>query len=621
MTPGSPRSDWSTLTRSAADMGLGALAAACCVEPIALWPLTLGLVSSFALALALPLALLRSRRVSEQQASWLVAGAIVLGVSLVARPWSLQTGWPIVLGSFGLFASGPLWVGAARKHRAFAFGLCAAAVLTLWISVRVYVGLYPSLHVAAVVLGLALATLGVSRILLLNVRPKLASGIVLAMLALCALLWTPWASRNEVRQLAIARPCIAPHLLAIAWQLSDVDSDDASALFGGADCDAFDPERGPLSRDVPGDGIDQDCTGGDRRPPPRKTQTSEPATREPMTRARAVVIVTADSLRPDALGAYGSQPLPVSVHFDRFAARAARFERVYAAAPETRSSLPVLLYGDDGPADGAAALAQRVKERGLAAHAVLSTHARFSEVARVAGFDVTEVDAADSALLSAAALSPLDQVTAHGGLLWVHFHDPHAPYVQVPGISWGTDARARYLGLVTRMDRAFGELLARIPPDVAVIFSADHGEAFGEHGMYYHRSSLYDEQIRIPLAIAAPGMSPRIVTETVGLIDVYATALDLLAVPATPGVSSRSLVPALLGETLADVPYRATTVRMSDGASAPRVWIGVFYGRYKLLRRTDWNVDEVYDVIADPGELEPNVGAAAAMREQLIDLL
>lgn len=610
--PDTPAPD--ALALSAADLGLGALLAVCCVEPLALWPLTLGITALLALALALPLGWWRMRRGSGALNSWAIAAPLALACVLAAQPWSLRTGWPIGVACLALFASAPLWVGLVRRQRAFAVALTAIAVLTLWGSARVYVGLYATLHVAAVLLGLGLAALGVNHALQLERHPKLARAIALGMVGLAALSWTPWATRNEARQLAVSRPCLAPHLLAIAWALTDLDGDGASTLLGGADCDALDPDRGPTSWDVPGDGIDQDCTGSDRR-------LAVATQRAPVKRVRSVLIVTADSLRADALGAYGSQPLPVSVHIDAWAKGAVRFERAYAAAPETRASLPVLLRGQNGPPSATPSLAQRVADAGMPAYAVLSQHASFGDDVRGAGFALTEVAASDSAQLTAAARQPLAEIAARGGVLWVHYHDPHAPYAPVPGIDWGSDDRARYLGLVTRMDRAFGALLEGVPSDMAVIFSADHGEAFGEHGMYYHRSSLYDEQIRIPLALAVPGIAPRVVPETVGLIDLYATALDLLGMPATPRVASRSLVPALLGETLPDAPYRATTWNIVDGPGASRSWVGVFYGRFKLLRRTDWNVDEVYDLRADPRELTPNTPGASAMRATLIDLL
>lgn len=604
----------SALASSATSLTLGASLAVASVEPLALWPLTLGILSCFALVLALPVAWLRMRGRTAPLSPWSIAGAIALGCVLTARPWSLPTGWPIGLACGALFLSGPLWIHTIRARWWSALSAWAIATAVLWLSLRAYVGLYPSLHIAAVVLTLSIASLAAACHVPLGRHMALTTVFALGMLGCAVLSFTPWAARNEVRSLAISQPSLAPHLLLAAWSLTDFDGDGASTLWGGADCDGLDPELGPGNWDTPGDGVDQDCTGRDRPHPPKL------AARQPAAIVKSVLIVTADSLRPDALGAYGAQPLPVSPHLDAWAKGAVRFERAYGAAPETRASLPVLLWGQYGPGKNPS-LAQRVRERGLEARAVLSREAHFSAQARSAGFELIEVPRRDSSSINASARTPLEQVATQGGVLWVHYHDPHAPYEQAQGIDWGSDARARYLALVTRMDRAFGELLERVPPDMAVMFAADHGEAFGEHGASYHRSSLYDEQIRIPLLIAAPGIASRVVSETVGLIDLYATALDLLGLQATPAVASRSLVPALRAEPLGDAPYRATTWSIVEGLGAPRTWVGLFYGPFKLLRRTDWNVDEVYDMRADPHELHPNTGEAARMHGALLDRL
>jgi hypothetical protein len=451
---------------------------------------------------------------------------------------------------------------------------------------------------------------------LLAARPWLLR--TLALLAGLALSLTAWASRPEARLQAVQRRSITPQLLRLGWMLADLDGDGAATVWGGADCDAFDAARGPGAWDVPGDGIDQDCTGSDRPAPAHTPQRAAAA--KPL--ARSVLIVTGDSLRHDALGAYGAQARPVSVHLDAWARGAVRFERAYAAAPETRTSLPVVLWGSNAPAPHTPSLAARVRAHSTRrARVILPTRTRFAEPVRRAGFELTQVDETDSLRITSHALAPLADVAQHGGVLWLHYHDPHAPYVRVPGIDWGNGAHARYLGLVTRLDRAINELLRHVPGDMAVIFASDHGEAFGEHGSYYHRSTLYDEQIRVPLVIAAPGVGPRVVAQTVGVIDIYATTLELLGLAPTPGVESRSLVPALHGARLPDAPYRAATWSMVEGLQPPRSWVGVFYGDFKLLRRTDWNVDEVYDLAADPRELRPNTGRAARMRDRLVSQL
>ncbi len=605
------------IARAAFDLGVGPLVAVALIEPPVLWPLALGIVSGAALVLALPLAWTRLRAPRWLASPWLTAAVIALACLLAARPWLLRTGWPVTVACGALLLGGPLWVRAVRARRGIAVAVWIAATLGLWGSARVFVGLYPSLHLAAVLLGLSLAALTMTSAA--PRQPAVRAQVVAIGMAGClALSLTPWGSRPEVRMHAVHRRSITPQLLRLGWTLADLDDDGAATVWGGADCAAFDRERGPGAWDEPGDGIDQDCTGTDRPLPARAAQ-SAPA---PVPLARSVLIVTGDSLRHDALGAYREQARPISPHLDAWARSAVRFERAYAAAPETRTSLPVILWGSNAPAPRTPSLAARVRAHtGRRAHAVLPAGARFGTAVRRAGFELVEIEETDSLRINPHVLGPLADVARHGGVLWVHYHDPHAPYVRVPGADWGEDSRARYLGLVTRLDRAVHELLQQVPGDMAVIFASDHGEAFGEHGTHYHRSTLYDEQIRVPLLIAAPGIGARVIAQTVGVIDIYATVLELLGLPPTSVVDSRSLVPALRGERLPDAPYRAASWTMVEGLEPPRAWVGVFYGDFKLLRRTDWNVDEIYDLKADPRELRPNAGRAARMRRRLLSLL
>src|SRR5262249_6597570 len=64
-----------------------------------------------------------------------------------------------------------------------------------------------------------------------------------------------------------------------------------------------------------------------------------------------------------------------------------------------------------------------------------------------------------------------------------------------------------------------------------VVFLADHGEGFGEHGSYYHSSTLYDELLHVPLLLRVPGLEPGRVSSTVAVMDVAPTLLSLVGVP------------------------------------------------------------------------------------------
>jgi arylsulfatase A-like enzyme len=82
-----------------------------------------------------------------------------------------------------------------------------------------------------------------------------------------------------------------------------------------------------------------------------------------------------------------------------------------------------------------------------------------------------------------------------------------------------------------------------------LVVTADHGEEFGEHGQLEHSHTFFEEVMRIPLVIVAPGAGG-VVTAQVGLVDLFPTLLDLLAVPHDGPVQGVSLRPALDGKPL-----------------------------------------------------------------------
>ena len=96
--------------------------------------------------------------------------------------------------------------------------------------------------------------------------------------------------------------------------------------------------------------------------------------------------------------------------------------------------------------------------------------------------------------------------------LYAHFLDPHDPYFGFSPSRLRSRVREAYAGELEYFDGEFTQLRKRIAeqlgPNTIVIFTSDHGEALGEHGMLGHGSSLYPEQADIPLAVVGPGLSP-----------------------------------------------------------------------------------------------------------------
>jgi len=112
-----------------------------------------------------------------------------------------------------------------------------------------------------------------------------------------------------------------------------------------------------------------------------------------------------------------------------------------------------------------------------------------------------------------------------------------------------------YLATLADLDRAFGALLAGLEArglleDTLVIFTSDHGEAFGEHGSMGHSKGAWDEVLRIPLVLRGPGVAPGVHAEPASLADLPRTLCALLDLPPLPGWVGASLLDAPSGRTI-----------------------------------------------------------------------
>jgi arylsulfatase A-like enzyme len=196
-------------------------------------------------------------------------------------------------------------------------------------------------------------------------------------------------------------------------------------------------------------------------------------------------------------------------------------------------------------------------------------------------------------------IDPLLERLKHAGraplFLYTHLLEPHQPYDR--GRSHGT-AHERYLAEVAVADAQIRRVLRMLQMHFgkrwALFVSADHGEAFGEHGGTEHGKTLYEELLHVPLLACGPLFVPRTVEERVGLVDLGPTILDLFGVPTPATYEGQSLVPLLAGEAttltrplLAEGRLRRALIR-PDGL--------------KVIEDSRRKVVEVYDLATDPGE-------------------
>ena len=241
------------------------------------------------------------------------------------------------------------------------------------------------------------------------------------------------------------------------------------------------------------------------------------------------------------------------------------------------------------------------------------------------------------------ALAMVDEAPAGKPMfLWVHFVDPHFPYLpqgaargpctrlgerardgELPRVHLFTDragesssALADCLRLydleVTQADAGIGVLVdglaSRQRPADWTVFSSDHGEHFGESGIFYeHGPTVDDAVLRIPLIVAGPGLAGRVDDGVATLEDVAPTLLEAAGLPIPSGLDGRSLVPRLSGaddggrialaESGSALHFRFHRV-MRSGRPDKRNC--VHDGQWSLCRRGDKARHQLYDHTVDP---------------------
>ena len=153
---------------------------------------------------------------------------------------------------------------------------------------------------------------------------------------------------------------------------------------------------------------------------------------------------------------------------------------------------------------------------------------------------------------------------------------------------------------ITQSDAAFATFIADLKAagvydTSAVIVVSDHGDEFWDHGDVGHAQSVYQELVRIPLLIRAPGRFPRgrVVKADVEVMDVYATMLDLAGITPAAAVQGASLV-SLAADEVGQSPRAALS--LNGGISR-----GMKVGRYRLIHAGAQKM-ELYDCYDDPRE-------------------
>ncbi|MCK4825928.1 sulfatase, partial [bacterium] len=165
----------------------------------------------------------------------------------------------------------------------------------------------------------------------------------------------------------------------------------------------------------------------------------------------------------------------------------------------------------------------------------------------------------------------------------------------------------RYDSAVRFIDDQIGKLSAAIESlglkeDTLLIITADHGEAFGEHGDWGHGNNLYEETIRVPLIIRYPKIcnNQLVSNELAGLIDIKPTILHIAGVPQSELFQGENLISLVRKET--DNPHQEVTREELFSEGKEGVKCIITSDNWKLISKEVAGELELYNLEGDPQE-------------------
>ena len=200
--------------------------------------------------------------------------------------------------------------------------------------------------------------------------------------------------------------------------------------------------------------------------------------------------------------------------------------------------------------------------------------------------------------------------------------DPILPHSPEPGSrgeavsAGGRDAKTlqgAYYAMIKLIDDQVGRIVDALEETgqrehTVIIFTSDHGEILGDHGLIQKGPRFYEGLVRVPLMFSWPGQFEQGLRSEalVGLLDKAPTLLELAGLEVPERMQGKSLLPILRGEASPDHHRDFVRCEYYDAAVRQNETFGTMYRdkRYKLVVYHGHEHGELYDLVADPGEFD-----------------
>ena len=463
-------------------------------------------------------------------------------------------------------------------------------------------------------------------------RTALIAGAIVTLLVPLSLV--RWGADPETKYIADTASPVYHTIINAIRVANDFDGDGYGSLLGENDCAPFNAAIHPGARDIPDNGIDENCDGRDfsmrdLTRPSGPTLPVPPAYKKKWN----VLLLTIDATRYDhtTFGGYkdGPKKRDTTPNLANLVAKSTSFTFAQAPSVGTMASMPAIMtskFFHSGIAldetnikpgmpprlkPENVLIGEIMKRAGYHTGAITS-HEYFNDWGMDQGIDDYDSSIGKdpdpfkitSSLITDKAEAWISrQKPDKPWFLWAHYIDPHGRYVAHPDdVSYGTSEEDLYDGEIHYTDRYVGKLIDELPKlpggeNTIIIITADHGDGFNEHGFINHGQALYRELMNVPFIIYVPNNQPHVLSQVVSNLDIVPTVAELCGIDVSDlSFEGRSLVPEIFyGQ---EDPNRV----VFSETNWPDPLRAAVSSDHKLIFNLKNNLYQLYDLKKDPWE-------------------